>query len=211
MSKISSLFKFKRSKNTKRYAYYNHENQVQCLDDLVKVFNSKAKIEYTTNELIKHSGLALADINENSLLDILEDPDFILDDNDDFKNYKVLFYRRTVENFIFLLQFHFLKGNFVFVSNRISSKGVLTKKERADLILNMGSKYFDEELKLDLSKKFDIKLTDKANNFLKVIDEVDFRINYINFSAKNQQLINKHVSEIDIPEDDLQSRIGELL
>ncbi|RLD53495.1 MAG: hypothetical protein DRJ01_19305, partial [Bacteroidetes bacterium] len=163
------------------------------------------------NELIKHSGLALADINENSLLDILEDPDFILDDNDDFKNYKVLFYRRTIENFIFLLQFHFLKGNFVFVSNRISSKGVLTKKERADLILNMGSKYFDEELKLDLSKKFDIKLTDKASNFLKVIDEVDFRINYINFSAKNQQLINKYVSEIDIPEDDLQSRIGELL
>lgn len=211
MPKLLSFLKFKRSKNTRRYVYYDRENPINNFADLELIFNSTASLEYTTPELISHSELALSDINETNLFNILEDADFILDDIEGLENYKVLFYRRTVENFTFLLQFHFYKGNFIFVSNKITSKGVLTKTERADLIQNLSGKYFTDELKLDLNKKLDIKITDKNNNFLKIVDEVVFRINYINNSVKNQQLINKQVSQIEIPEDDIKSRLNELL
>ncbi len=211
MSKLSSLFKFKKSKNTRKYAYYNRENQVTNLADLLMIFNSKANQEYTTAELIKHSGLALSEINETSLLKALKNPDYLMDDLDDIEDYKVLFYRRRVDKFIFLLQFHFFKGNFVFVSNKISSHGILTKSERIGLIKNMGEKYFPEGFELDLTKRFDIKINDENNNFLKVIDEVDFRIHYVNNSSKNQKLINKHIDEIVVPEDDLQDRLGKFL
>jgi len=211
MSKLLSLFKFKKSKNTRRYAYYNRETLVKSWIDLETIFNSTAKQEYDTTNLIKHSGLALSEINEANLLKILEDPDFIMDELDDLENYKILFFRRTVDDFAFLLQFHFLKGNFVFVSNKISSKGVLSKSERADLIKNISEKYFDKELELDLKQEFDIKISDETTNFFKVVDEVDFRINYVNNSSKNQQLINKQVSQIEVPVDDFKNRISELL
>lgn len=211
MSKLSSFFKFKQSKNTRRYQYYNRENLVKSWIDLETIFNSTAKQEYDTSTIIKHSGIALSEISEASLLKVLEDPDFIMDDLDDLEKYKILFYRRTVDDFAFLLQFHFLKGNFVFVSNKISAKGVLSKSERADLIKNIGEKYFTEELELDLKKVFDIKISDETTNYFKIVDEVDFRINYVNNSSKNQQMINKQVSQIEVPEDDLKSRIGELL
>ena len=211
MSKLSSFFKFKQSKNTRRYQYYNRENIVKNWKDLETIFNSTAKQEYNTTKLIKHSGLALSEIDEASLLRVLEDPDFIMDDLDDLENYKILFYRRTVDDFAFLLQFHFLKGNFVFVSNKITAKGVLSKTERADLIRNIAEKYLTEELELDLKKKFNIKISDETTNYFKIVDEVDFRINYVNNCSKNQQQINKQISQIEVPEDDLKSRISELL
>jgi len=205
-----SIFKKKDVKNTRGLSYYDRVSLVHNLNDLISVTNPESAQQHTTSKIIKYNGVALSEITEEKVMDMFDKPDFVIDEVETQKDYKVMFYRHTVDKFNFLLQFHFYKSHFFFVSNTISTAGPLSNADTEKLIHRLATKY-GLDLKRDARKNYDIKITDKSNNIIKIIDEVSFKMNYINNSATNQQLMNNPDFFSIEPEEDTEAQIDDYI
>lgn len=186
-----SFFKKDKGKTTKGrgLSYYDRENLVHKLSDLVTMLNPESSQMFTSPDIIKYSGIPLSEITEKSIIDLYDEPAFVIDKFETIEDYKVMFYRHPVAKFTFLMQFHFYKGDFYFLSNMVTATGLLMDSDKKTIIGRISNKYFPD-LQLDSAKGFEIKLSDQANNFISVFDGVNFRVNYINNSPHNIQVLN---------------------
>ena len=205
-----SFFKSDKRKTTRGLSYYDRENIVHNIKDLENVLDPVGKKEYTRQETIKYSGMALEDITENKIINLFAEADFIIEDFESMQNYKVLFYRHPVGKYTFVMQFHFYRGSFFFLTNMVSVAGVLTSLDKKTIIEKITKKNFPG-LDLDLSKSNEIKVSDANNCFISVEDGVHFRVSYVNNSLKNQELLNKSDFVAPQPEEDYDSMIDDLL
>jgi len=204
ISKILIFFKLKKGKASRGKSYYERENLIFKMEDFVLKSNPEAKQNYTTDKTIKYNGLALGEINEASVLRVFDEPDFEIVDEEVLKGHRVMFYRRTVDNFTFLMQFHFFRGHFIFVSSKVTLHGVLLKSDRKVFVNRILKKYIPD-IELDAEKGYNIKVSDSSGNFLKINDEVIFSVSYVNNSTTNQQLL----TNIDKYEEKLEQTIDE--
>lgn len=205
-----SIFKKKEIKGIRGISYYDRVSLVHDLNDLVLIFNAESEQNHTTSEIIKYNGIALSEITEEKVFDMFDKPDFVIDNIETQKDYKVMFYRHIVDKFTFLLQFHFYKENFFFVSNTISTAGPLTKID-TELLLNRLATKYGIDLKLNEQKNYDIKITDKINNIIKIVDEVGFKMNYINNSVANQQIMKDPGFFAIEPDEDIEAQIDDYI
>lgn len=186
-----SFFKKDKGKTNKArgLSFYDRENLVHKLSDLVTILNPESTQIFTTPEIIKYRGIPLSEITESSIIKLYDEPDFVIDKFDTIEDYKVMFYRHTVAKFTFLMQFHFYKGNFFFLSNMVTATGILMDNDKKTIIGRIANKYFPD-LQIDSAKGFEMKLNDNVNNFISVFDGVNLWVNYINNSPHNIQVLN---------------------
>ena len=177
-----SFFKRKKSKSSRGVSYYDRENIVHTIKDLGGIFNYKSISEYTTDKIIKFNGLALSNINKQNVLKVFNKPDCTINKLDNIDNYEILFYRHSLEKFTFLMQFHFYDDKFLFVSNMVNSSGIISKAEKQSFIQKIDDKYFLES-NIDFDEGLEVKIIDKNDNFISVVDGVNFRVNYLNKSS----------------------------
>jgi len=202
------FLKSNKKKNVRGESYYDRENMVHNHGDLVSIFNPVSKRQYNSNEIIKFSGLALAEINEKNVRKVLKEPDFIMGVANSSLGHRVMFYRHLVDKYIFLMQFHFLKGSFLFVSNSTSSASVITRDEKLSFTKRITDKYL-RGTDLDLNHGFDMKIVDAGNNFLDITDGVDYKVNYINCSEFNKQLLKNPDLMTAIQDGSFDSKLGD--
>lgn len=201
-----SFLKSRKRNSSRGRSYYERENMVHTLNDLISICNPVSNQQYSTSGIIKYNGIALNEADEKRVLKLFGKPNHIIDDIENLNNYKVLFYRHTVDKFKFLMQFHYHKNSFFFVSNMVTSTGVLSQLDKMSFINRITNKYFPE-LKLDFQQGLDIQITDKVNNFIKVVDGVNFKVNYVNYSSVNKQIINNPKFSNEIMKDDSESKM----
>ena len=198
----------KKSKTVRGFSYYDRENLVHNLKELISITDTKSTLQFTTAENIKYKDLSLNEIDEKWVLNTFDKPDFTIKDFEALNNYRVLFYRHLVGKFNFLLQFHFYKDNFFFVSNNVTTAGPLNRPDKELFINRLASKYA-LDLKLDSQQDFDIKITDKINNFITINDSVSFRVSYINYATTSQQILNNPDFLEENPDEDIETQIDE--
>jgi hypothetical protein len=197
-----------KKKNTRGESYYDRENMVHNHGDLLTIFNPVTDQQYKSGKTIKFSGIALNEITEANIKKVLKEPDFVIGAKDSNLGHKVLFYRHVVDKYIFVMQFHFLKGGFLFVSNSTSSTSVITREEKLSFTKRITDKYLSG-INVDLTGGFDMKITDTVNNFLSITDDVNFKVNYINCSDFNKQLMKNPDLMTEIQEDGFDNKLNE--
>lgn len=203
-----SFFKRNKNKNIRGKSYYDRENMVHNLSDFTTIFNPDSLSQYTSAESLMFSGIALSEIDEDKIRQEFKEPDFVIDEKEGLNGHKVLFYRHLVNNLIFLMQFHFLKGNFLFVSNTTSSSTLLSHSDKISFANRITKKYLSKE-DIDFNKGLEIKISDKHNNFLNILDGVNFRVNYINNSEKNQKLLKNPNLAKELLENNFDSKLDD--
>lgn len=203
-----SFFKNNKEKNLRGESYYDRENMVHNINDLLSIFYPDSNNNYTSAETIKFIGLELNEVNEKSIKKVLKEPNFIIDEKVGLNGHKVLFYRQTVNNLIFVMQFHFLKGIFLFVSNTTSSATQLTHSEKESFVKRITDKYIPETV-IDFKNGCEMHISDNHNNFLTIVDGVNFRVDYIYNTPQNQQLLKNPNLLIELTEDNFDSKIDD--
>ena len=202
------FLKSNKNKNVRGESYYDRENMVHNHGDLVSVFNPVLKRQYKSNEIIKFSGLALSEIDEENIKSVLKEPDFVIGAANSSLGHRVMFYRHLVDKYIFLMQFHFLKGSFLFVSNSTSSASVITKEEKLSFTKRITDKYL-RGIDLDLNHGFDMKITDSTNNFLNITDGVNYKVNYVNTSEFNLNMLKNPNLKNEMQESSFDNKLGD--
>ncbi len=202
------FLKSNKNKNVRGESYYDRENMVHNHGDLVSVFNPVLKRQYNSNEIIKFSGLALSEIDEENIKSVLKEPDFVIGAANSSLGHRVMFYRHLVDKYIFLMQFHFLKGSFLFVSNSTSSASVITKEEKLSFTKRITDKYL-RGIDLDLNHGFDMKITDSTNNFLNITDGVNYKVNYVNTSEFNLNILKNPNLKNEMQESSFDNKLGD--
>jgi len=203
-----SFLKSNKKKNVRGESYYDRENMVHNHGDLISIFNPVTEQQYNSSEIIKFSGLALSEIDEENIKSVLKEPDFVMGAANSSSGHKVMFFRHLVDKYIFLMQFHFLKGSFLFVSNSTSSASVITPEEKLSFTKRITDKYLSG-ITMNFDQGFDMKITDAANNFLSITDGVNYKVNYINMSEFNLNMLKNPNLKSEMQEGSFDNKLGD--
>jgi len=190
------LFGPKKAKSSHGDSYYKRENIVHTLGDLKNIYTPKGKIQHITEELIMYNNMALSEISEKVLHNAIGEAHYIIKSLENMNNYKILFYRHSVEDFNYLMQFHFCENTFLFVNNMVRSSYVLGNKEKKSIMNRIQEKYYPD-IDFDFSNGFELQINDAKNNFLYTTDSVNFSITYINNTNSFKDILNKTKADSD--------------
>ena len=193
--KTNCMFSFFKSKKnnpiTTKSTYYIRESIIHNIDDLIKVLLPPIEgnsIEGKTTEEIKFKNIPLLNLSQKQIISEMDEPIFIFDNSDVIPGHKVMFYKEDVEFYRFLVQFHFINDEFFFVSNKVSSSGMLSEKEKCKIIDQLKHKYLSKsEVE---NNNFLLRLTDNNGSILTTQDEVYFYVNYLSGNSIKNKLIN---------------------
>ena len=197
---MTSFFKkFKKSLplvSTKNATYYNRENQIENLSDLKNVLEAAPEIKaLKTSTDFTFNNIPLLNISQNLLITKFENPVFILDNDGEIKGHKVFFYRESIDYYRFLIQYHFIDGDFFFATNKISSVTILSDVDKQKIIDRINNKYLDQ--KSGDNKSLTIKIIDPNNSIIFTRDDVYFHINYLAGNKTTKALIDAYADYID--------------
>jgi hypothetical protein len=174
---------FKSNKNrptTVKSTYYIREGLIHTTEDLVKILSPQKSHDTikgkATNE-IKFKNLPLVNLSEKMIINAMENPVYIHDNSDVIKGHRILFYKEDVEFYRFLIQFHFIYNDFFFVSNKVSSSGMLSNNEKSKIVNQLKRKYLDD--KPENGNSFLLNLEDRNGSILNTVDDVYFYVNYL--------------------------------
>ncbi|NOY51472.1 MAG: hypothetical protein GXO88_13040 [Chlorobi bacterium] len=178
------MFSFLKSKKYKpttvKSTYYIRECLIHTSEDLIKILNPKKggdTIEEKVRDEIKFKDLPLLNLSEKMIINAMENPVYIHDNSEVIKGHRVLFYKEDVEFYRFLIQFHFIYNDFFFVSNKVSSSGMLSNNEKSKIVNQLKRKYLSD--KPQKGDSFLLNLEDKNGSVLNTIDDVYFYVNYL--------------------------------
>lgn len=194
-----SFFKSnKYSPATVNSTYYIRECLIHNMTDLNLILQADLT-EFTliakTEIDLEIKKLPLIGLNEKILLASLKQPIYIFDNSESLKGHKVFFYKEDVGFYRFILQFHFMDGEFFFASNRVSSSGMLPEAEKNKIIHQILSRYSvktEEEY-----NDFHLMITDESDSVLTTIDEVYFNVNYLCGGETKNNMINRFSGQKD--------------
>jgi hypothetical protein len=189
-----SFFKSNKNKPTTiKSTYYIREGLIHNKKDLNNILilnNEKYDLVKKIKGEIKFKNLSLIDLSQKQLIAEMGIPVYIHDNSDIIKGHKILFYKEDVEFYRFLIQFHFFDDQFLLVSNKVSSSGMITEKEKGKIVNQLIGKYIG--LSDENKNHFQLKFTDKNGSELKTIDDVYFYVNYLSGGPIKNTLINRY-------------------
>ncbi|PLX01752.1 MAG: hypothetical protein C0595_13545 [Marinilabiliales bacterium] len=136
------------------------------------------------------NNMVLSEISEKVLKNSIGEPHYIINKLDNIDNYKILFYRHSIEDFNYLQQFHFFENTFLFVNNMVRSSFILGNREKKSIMNRIQEKYYPD-IDFDFSNGFELQIKDAEDNFLYTTDSVNFSITYINNSNTFKDILNK--------------------
>ena len=194
-----SFFKSnKYSPATINSTYYIRECLIHGVNDLNSFLQPKPE-DYTllkkTRVDLSVKNFPLINLTEEKITASLKQPIYIYDNSELIKGHKVLFYKEDVEFYRFLLQFHFIDGQFFFASNRVTSSGMLPETEKNKIIKQLIGRYQIEN-KEDYNG-FHLMITDENKSVLTTIDDVYFNVNYLCGGEIKNKLINTFSDQKD--------------
>lgn len=197
---MSSLFKrFKKSlpvATSSNTSYYKRENLIQNINDLKHLLAGAPEIpEVRTDKEITLNNVSLLKFTPQLLKSKFGNPASILDLSDIIPGHKVFFYKNSVDYYKFLIQYHFIKNDFFFASNKISSMTALSDKDKERIMNRIQNKYLDN----NGIKNGDliVKVVDDNGSIIYTIDDVYFHLHYIPGNITKQNLLAKYA---EIPE-----------
>lgn len=131
-----SFFKAKKQKAIKRgYSFYHRENLIQTVGELKKLFdNFNYEDNLKSDSKILIQDLELNSITEKELVKNLGQESYILDSDSGIEGHKIYFFRFKSETARYLIQFHFIKGQFIFAGNKAYDENLLTTSEKQKII-----------------------------------------------------------------------------
>ncbi len=178
--------------------YYIRECLIHDVNDLNSFLKPKPE-DYTllkkTSVDLSVKNLPLINLTEKKITTSLKQPIFFYDNSKLIKGHKVLFYKEDVGFYRFILQFHFMDGEFFFASNRVSSSGMLPEAEKNKIIHQILSRYSiktEEEY-----SDFHLMITDENHSVLTTVDEVYFNVNYLCGGETKINMINRFSGQKD--------------
>lgn len=188
-----SFFRSRKNKpSTIKSIYYMREGLIHNISDLNKLLlpvKEVGTLEEDAITEIKFKNLSLVDLTEGEIISEMGQPIYIHDNSEAIQAHKVLFYKEDVEFYRFLVQFHFINDIFFFVSNKVTSSGMLSDTEKGKIINQICNKYLNNAD--EKHKKFLVRLTDKNGSILNTIDDVYFYVNYLSGGSIKEKLINR--------------------
>lgn len=197
MSIFSKIFKKQITGTSKKSTYFVRENLIQSLTDLKKILYPLPKIEeLNTNTDISFNGFELNKITPSLLKKEIGDPTYVLDNSEFIDKHQVLFYKDSADYYKFLIQYHFINGQFFFASNKISSLGIISPEDKNKIVGQIRLKYLGVPPEEHITSLI-IKIGDRVNNVLTTVDDVYFHINYLSGNTTAQELINKYVGRTE--------------
>ncbi len=186
--------KKKKSGTTSHSAYYLRENMIHNVRDLLSAVQPIMDDRYQSwesKQSLSFNAMLFAEITEKNLEKQLGEAVFIYDNSVSVPGHKVIFFRDEVEYFRFLIQFHFIDGQFFFISNKISTSGVLSESNKTKIAKKVFNKFIDDKSP-DALNSFNIAIKDPQENFIYTKDDVYFYVNYILGGTKLQDIILRY-------------------
>lgn len=159
---------------------YHRENYLQTIGEFDKVFNfiDSPDTKNVTSTIL-FNGVDFNSIDVGNLEKQFEKSfgklKFILSPNSGIPGHKVYYFRLSTSHLSFSIQFHFVYGQFFFLSNRVYSFVLLSNNDKQMIIENIASKYLSD---MDLSSN-EFSLKDSEGNVVYTVDSVSFLVNYI--------------------------------
>ncbi len=183
--------KKKKSGRTTHSAYYLRENMIQNVSDLLMAVQpnlDECPSKWESKMALLFNAIEFKNITPEIVTQQMGEPVFIHDNSQSVEGHQVIFYRDEVDYFRFLVQIHFINNQFVFISSKISTSGVLSEENKTKIAKKVLSKFFEanEIEKLD---SFTICITDESKNVIYTKDDVYFYVNYVYAGTHLQKIV----------------------
>ncbi|MDP2721264.1 MAG: hypothetical protein Q8O72_00790 [Bacteroidales bacterium] len=165
---------------TKNASFYERENPIQSLDDLKNVFNKKATLQ--TQYKITYQGLGLNEIQSKKLSKQVGEVSYISNHEEKIPGHTIYYYKKHVEKFSLLLQFHFLNDVFFFATTKVSAESLISDKEKQKVLDQLLRHYPDIEIP---KNKFTYEFSDPKGNVVSTREHIYI---YIDYYANNPEV-----------------------
>lgn len=193
-----SFFFRSSKKNTKQKgeSYYDRENLIQneiVLCDVLSYLDSpkatktKSSILFLENEL--------SSIDKNSLFAEFGKESFLLKPNSGISGHEIYFYHITSSGLRFLVQLHFIDGQFFFAANKVYSDMFLSDSDKEKITSRIKIKYFGEVN----NEPDELVIVDNDGNVLYTRDNVYYFIRYL-ANNKTSQRLKKQYDRFERPD-----------
>jgi len=171
--------------------YYHQQNLIKDKADLIVTLNPLPSTEvYNSDKSFMFNNILLNNLDLKTMKDKLGSPAYVLWNDEMIPKHKIFYYRDHIGNYKFLMQVHFINKNFVFASNRISSRDRLTERDKQEIVRQLLLKYTDRDAD-EPRDDFELKLIDKDGNTIFTNDTVYFYVNYLPNNDYTRQLIEE--------------------
>jgi hypothetical protein len=158
---------------TKNASFYERENPIQSLGDLKNVFNKKATLQ--TQNKITYQGLALNEIQSKTLSEQIGEESYLSNREEIIPGHAIYFYKKNVEKFTLILQFHFLNDVFFFATTKVSSESLISDKEKQKVSDQLLRHYPDIEIQ---NNQFTYDFSDPDGNIVSTREHIYMFIDY---------------------------------
>ncbi len=180
--------------NQARKEYYiarSHARSFQELYDRIYEKGADANFYFYTDKVIKPFGISFGSSMKNAVR-ILGKPNYKLEfDKNDL--HKVLFYKKRVDSYKYLLQLHFLDDEMVYAMDHVYETFPLNKYHLLEMTKLLLFKYTNKTHNELTSSE--ITLVDSKDNRITILDSLEYNICYSTGNAftltRLQQLIEK--------------------
>jgi len=181
-----SFFKSSKKKIPKKgKAFYERENLIQtikelnnCLDHLE--FSGTTK----TSSNILFQGVALDAIVEKNLENDFGEESFCCEPDGEISDHKIYYYRISSQHLRFLIQIHFIDGQFFFAGTKIYSDALLSSTDKQRVLKQIITKYYPDADE----QTFEFDIEDPKGNILFTRDDVYYYIQYLANNSTSQNL-----------------------
>lgn len=192
-SLIKSLGKIFTVAPSKNASYFKQQNVLESTPELQRVLKVSPSIpEQKTSTEISFNGMPLLEITTSKIKNKFGIPSYVHDNSDKIEGHEVYFYLDSIDNYKFLVQYHFVNNNIFFVSNKVSSTGKkLSDRDKNKIVSRISQKYLNEAPKD--TKRWLIKVSDPNSSFIYTVDEVYYQLYYLAGNDTTKHLIDKYI------------------
>ncbi len=207
---MPSFFRSSKKKTKQKgESYYHRENLIQTEFELCKVLDylGSAKATKTATKIL-FLGKELDSIIKKNMVKDFGKESFILKPNNNISGHEIYFYHITHEGLRFLVQLHFVDGQFFFAANKVYSDMFLSDSDKEKIIQRINNKY----CKNVENKIIEFEIIDEHGNILYTRDNVYYFIRYLANNPTSERLNKQYKcyvrpSQEQKPKDNLDSLI----
>lgn len=176
---MSSIFRSSKKKtHQKGRAFYDRENLIQTIDELIDILSvsDNKNVEKTETDILFH-GMKLGNINLKTLSKDMGEESYKLKPENNIDGHEVHFFRMKSEHLKFLIQVHFINSEFFLAGTKVYSDALLSDNDKQRIVKQISDKYQQET-----GDSAEFVFGDPHGNILWTKDDVFFHINYLRCS-----------------------------
>jgi len=187
---LGRIFSVAPSKNA---SYFKQQNVLENTAELQRVLKAAPSVpEQKTSTEISFNTIPLLEITSSKIKNRFGIPSHVHDNSNNIEGHEVYFYLDSIDNYKFLVQYHFYNNNIFFISNKVSSTGKkLSDRDKNKIVSRISQKYLNEKPKD--TKRWLIKVSDPNNSIVFTVDEVYYQLYYLAGNDTTKYLTDKYV------------------